>query len=91
MKIIIELTNLLSSIDAFCGRIDEINEVRVIGCEPFMNKDIYAILKKLIELHNILKVLIFTNGTLLNDPNDLINYLFEKCFQKYLTRQVFSF
>ncbi len=65
------INDILASLDAFCHYIDKVNEVRVIGGEPFMNKDIYAFLVKLIEIDKIRKVLIFTNGTILPRSNYL--------------------
>ncbi|MFA5095789.1 MAG: glycosyltransferase [Candidatus Omnitrophota bacterium] len=56
---------LLRSIDDFCAAVDEINEFRVIGGEPFMNKDLHLILKRLTEEPKVMKVVIYTNGTIL--------------------------
>jgi hypothetical protein len=39
-----------------------IHEVRVIGGEPFLNKDIYEVLDKISNIDNINKIIIYTNG-----------------------------
>ena len=60
-----DLDELIDSIHTFFQTIDEVNEVRVIGGEPFMNKNIYPVLGKLTEIDHISKILVFTNGTIL--------------------------
>src|SRR3990167_8517287 len=42
-----DLDEMLSTIDKFCAEMDEIYEVRVIGGEPFMNKEIHLVVEKL--------------------------------------------
>jgi len=44
------------------SKCDSINEVRVIGGEPFLNKDIHSLIPKLVELANVRNVVIYTNG-----------------------------
>lgn len=63
-----QLTELIKSIDAFCSIVDEVNEFRVIGGEPFMNKEFDMIVKKLTEEPKVKRVVIYTNGTIL--PSD---------------------
>jgi len=55
---------LLNSIDKLFSVVDEVNEVRVIGGEPFMNKDWHIIVKRLIEEPKLHYVVIYTNGTI---------------------------
>ena len=43
---------------------DEINEIRIIGGDPLMNKNFHLITKKAAEYKNINKVVIYTNGTI---------------------------
>jgi MoaA/NifB/PqqE/SkfB family radical SAM enzyme len=43
---------------------DEIYEFRVIGGEPFMNKEVHLIVEKLNSMENVHKVSIFTNATI---------------------------
>jgi sulfatase maturation enzyme AslB (radical SAM superfamily) len=65
---------LLQTIDRFCSIVDELNEFRLLGGEPFMNKDCRIILKRLLDEPKVKKIVIYTNGTLLPD-NDTIELL----------------
>tara|TARA_B100000686_G_C16801940_1_gene986712 strand:- start:1186 stop:2418 length:1233 start_codon:yes stop_codon:yes gene_type:complete len=56
------------SIDIMSTYFDEIAEVRVIGGEPFMNKDFAKIVEMLSVKKNIMRIAIYTNGTIV--PND---------------------
>ena len=60
-----DTNELLRSIDAFCAVIDGLNEFRVIGGEPFMNKEINLVIKRLIDEPKVRKVVIYTNGTII--------------------------
>lgn len=68
------LEELVKSIDAFCAVIDEVNEFRVIGGEPFMNRDFDAVVKRLIDEPKVKKIIIYTNGTIV-PPDDKIKSL----------------
>lgn len=59
-----DLNEMLSTIDAICERMDEIYEVRVIGGEPFVNKELHLVVDKLTAQPKIRKVSIFTNATI---------------------------
>lgn len=59
-----DLNEMLTTIDSMCEKMDEIYEVRVIGGEPFMNKEIHIIVEKLSAQEKIKKVAIFTNATI---------------------------
>lgn len=59
------LEEILRTIDAFCGYMDEVYEFRVIGGEPFMNKDLHLVVDKLIDQPKVHKIAIFTNGTII--------------------------
>lgn len=56
---------LFKSTDMFCALIDEVNEFRVIGGEPFMNKNFHLIVKKLSDKPKVRKIVIYTNGTII--------------------------
>lgn len=58
---------LMLEIERFCGMVDEINEFRVIGGEPLMNKDFYLIMRRLIEEPKARKIVVYTNGTIAPD------------------------
>jgi len=59
------LEEMLRTIEVFCSYMDEVHEFRVIGGEPFMNKDFHLIVNKLIFEPKIQKIAIYTNGTIL--------------------------
>ena len=64
-----DTTQLLKDIDALFDKVDFINEVRVLGGEPFMNKDWAFIVMRLIAETKLRHVVIYTNGTI--NPKDL--------------------
>jgi len=43
---------------------DEINEIRIIGGEPLVNKDFHEVSRRATEFENVNKVVIYTNGTI---------------------------
>lgn len=59
-----DLNEIFAMIDAFCAKMDEVYEVRVIGGEPFMNKEIHLIVERLTAEPKVQKVAIFTNATI---------------------------
>ena len=59
-----ELDEMLSTIEKMCLEMDEIYEVRVIGGEPFMNKEVHLVVEALTSQDKIKKVSIFTNATI---------------------------
>ncbi len=60
-----DLADLFRMIDDFCALVDEAYEFRVIGGEPFMNKDINFVVDKLAQESKVHRVVIFTNGTII--------------------------
>ncbi|MFC1567431.1 radical SAM protein [Thermodesulfobacteriota bacterium] len=58
------IEEIAQSIDAFCTLVDEVNEFRVIGGEPFMNREIHMVIKRLIDEPKVRKIVIYTNGTI---------------------------
>lgn len=63
--------HILEAIDIFVSLVDEVNEFRVIGGEPFINKEIHLILKRLVSEPKVNKVVIYTNGTIIPDKKNL--------------------
>src|SRR3990167_4287928 len=59
-----ELDEMLSTIEKMCLEMDEMYEVRVIGGEPFMNKEVHLVVEALTSQVKIKKVSIFTNATI---------------------------
>ncbi|MDD2680428.1 MAG: radical SAM protein, partial [Candidatus Omnitrophica bacterium] len=62
------IDEIIKDISTFCGIVDEINEFRVIGGEPFVNPDFDLVVKRLIEEIKVKKIIIYTNGTIV--PSD---------------------
>jgi len=60
----IEFDNVRQEIDDVCSVADEINELRIIGGDAFMNKDFPAIVNYAAAKENVNKVVIYTNGTI---------------------------
>ena len=73
-----DLDEMLATIDSMCEKMDEIYEVRVIGGEPFMNKEIHLVVEKLTSKENIKKVAIFTNATILPKEHQWLAFQNEK-------------
>ena len=69
-----DMKELEQAIDTFCAFIDEVHEFRVIGGEPFMNKEFHLIIKKLLAEPKVKKIVIYTNGTIL-PGKEQIEYL----------------
>lgn len=55
---------LLQDLEDLCSLADEINEIRIIGGEPLMNKDFHTITAAAAEYPNVNKVVVYTNGTI---------------------------
>ena len=57
-----ELDTMLQSIDKFVNIVDEIYELRVLGGDPFMSKDLHKVLDKLKTYEKVKKIVIYTNA-----------------------------
>ena len=68
---------LIRDIKKLCRVVDEINEFRVIGGEPLMNKDFHLIMDKILDEVKVKKVVVYTNGTVLLRKNQ-VKYLKNK-------------
>ena len=66
-----DINLLLKSVDRLMQCVDKLYEFRVIGGEPFMNKEIYKIVNKLVEYNNAEIIAIFTNATIIPKGNNL--------------------
>ena len=55
---------ILDNFDDLIRNVDHVYEVRLIGGEPFMNKDIYKIIEKISSQEKITKVVVYTNATI---------------------------
>jgi len=68
-----KLEELINEIDRLCFIVDEINEIRILGGEPFMYKDVHLVIKRLIDEPKVKKIVIYTNGTIIPREEQLEN------------------
>lgn len=59
-----ETNELIASLEGFFACVDKVNEFRVIGGEPFMNKNISEVINWLNHEDKVGRVIIYTNGTI---------------------------
>jgi organic radical activating enzyme len=86
----IQEDELLSDLEDLCFIADEINEIRIIGGEPLMNKHFHTISQKAASYDNINKVVIYTNGTICPPEEKLKVLKNEKIFIFITTYGSFS-
>jgi len=67
----IDTSIVLSEIDSVTEIADEINELRIIGGDAFVNKDFPTIVNYAAEKPNVNKVVIYTNGTIAPDESKI--------------------
>lgn len=60
----LDLKQLYKNMDRFLEIVDEVNEFRILGGEPFMYKDVHLVIEKLIKEPKVKKIIIYTNGTI---------------------------
>ena len=58
----VSFSEIVIDFNRLTENLDGIFEVRLIGGEPFMNKDIYKILEYLYTKHNIVKIVVYSNA-----------------------------
>ena len=61
----VEINKMFKSLDRLMNSIDWLYEFRVLGGDPFMNKEVYKIINKLVEYNNVNYVVIYTNATIM--------------------------
>ena len=59
-----EMNELFSSLDNLMNAVDHINEIRILGGDPFMNKQMHKIVNKMTQYENISRIVIYTNATI---------------------------
>ena len=79
------LDDLFKSIEKVMMSIDYLSEFRVIGGEPFMNKDIGKILNFLKKFNNFGRIVIYTNATII-PKNENLDSLIDKRISLDITR-----
>ena len=62
---------LLRSVKKIMDCVDNLNEFRVLGGEPFMNKEIGKIINNLKKYKNVSQIVVYTNGTILPKGENL--------------------
>ena len=67
----IEFEQLFLSLDRFVSAVDEIDEFRIIGGDPFMNKELYKAVNKSKEFDKIKKIVIYTNAKIIPKGENL--------------------
>jgi organic radical activating enzyme len=75
-----DLDLLLKSFDKIAQCVSKFCEVRVLGGEPFLNKQIHAIIDKIVSYPNVEKVAVFTNATIVPKDANLSCLQNEKVF-----------
>jgi hypothetical protein len=86
----IEGDELIQDLDDICSLADEINEIRIIGGEPLMNKNFHEISLKAASYDNVNKVVIYTNGTICPPEKKIAQLKNDKIFVFITTYGVHS-
>lgn len=83
----VELKKLLKSIEVFLECINNIVYIRVLGGEPFVSKNLFAVIQKLLNSDKIQRIEVVTNGTIIPRDKQLLKILSNKkiivCISKY--------
>ncbi len=66
-----EMDVTFKSIERFMECIDEIYEFRILGGDPFMNKEMYKVVNKLKEYSKVKKIIVYTNGRIIPKGENL--------------------
>ena len=65
---------LVSSMDKIMSSVDFIDELRVLGGDPFMNKELNKIINKLVTYKNVGRIVVYTNARFI-PKNQNLDYL----------------
>lgn len=76
----IEDDELLQDLADICSVADEINEIRIIGGDPFVNKGFHHVVAKAASYTNVNKVVVYTNGTICPPDEKLLAIANPKTF-----------
>jgi len=79
-----KIEEITKSVDNILECIDTIKELRLIGGEPFMNKELYKVIDLYSEEKKIESIIIFTNGTIIPDERNMES-LKNKKIKLYIT------
>ena len=62
---------LFKSIDKIMNCVDQLDEFRVLGGDPFMYKKLHEVINKLVTYDNVKKVVVYTNGRIVPKGENL--------------------
>ena len=62
---------LFNSLDKLMSVVDQVYEFRVLGGDPFMNKELHKYVNRLVEYRNVENVVLYTNATILPKNENL--------------------
>ena len=62
---------LFLSLDRFVAAVDKIDEFRIIGGDPFMNKEMYKAINKSKEYNKVGKIIVYTNAKIIPKGENL--------------------
>ena len=60
----VSFNEILKDFETLINNVDHIYEIRLIGGEPFMNKDIYRIINEISKNKKLSRIVIYTNATI---------------------------
>lgn len=76
----ISVEELYQDLNDLCTVADEINEIRIIGGDPFMHKECHKIVQHAASFKQVNKVVIYTNGTICPPEEKIAQMAHEKTF-----------
>jgi len=76
----ISVEELQQNLKDLCAVADEINEIRIIGGDPFMNKDCHKAIQMAASYPQVNKVVVYTNGTICPPEEKIAAMAHEKTF-----------
>lgn len=76
----IAVSELKQNLDDLCAVADEINEIRIIGGDPFMNKQCHEVIQIAASYPQVNKVVVYTNGTICPPEEKIAAMAHEKTF-----------
>ena len=60
----VDCADLLASVDAIVAAVDGISELRVLGGEPFVNKEMHTVVNHVVACPTVGRVVVYTNATI---------------------------
>lgn len=66
--------NILS-LRKILNSVDQVNQLKILGGEPFMHKDLYKIINEASNHSSVKKIMVVTNGTIVPKGEDLLHSL----------------